>query len=296
MIVLGKTCRPTNERNVKMQYFEEKIELNGFSVSLFGYVPVNPRNISAYLDRRPAVIVLPGGGYSGLANHEGEPIALRLAAQGICSFVLMYSVKPSGAVFPQALCEALTAVKFVRDHAQEYGIDPNNISTLGFSAGGHLCACTGTLWDHPCLDGYLEGNRQAYRPDKIVPCYPVISSDATFGHKGSFVNLLGRSSYEDITEEEHRLLSLENQVREGSSPAFLWTTFEDTCVPPLNAIAFASAYIRCKIPCELYMYPHGYHGIGLGDHMGTDRLYGDGYEAQEWMEKTVRFIYDEKMK
>ena len=115
-----------------MRYFEEKIELNGFSVPFYGYIPVNPREISAYKDRRPAVIVLPGGGYSGLANHEGEPIALRFAAQGICAFVLKYSVKPNGAVFPQALCEALTAVKYVRDHAEEFGIDPNNIATLGF--------------------------------------------------------------------------------------------------------------------------------------------------------------------
>ena len=279
-----------------MRYFEEKIELNGFSVPLYGYVPVNPREISAYLNKRPAVIVFPGGGYVGLANHEGEPIALRLAAQGICAFVLKYSVKPSGAVFPQALCEALTAVKYVRDHAEEFGIDPNNISTLGFSAGGHLCASTGTLWNHPCLDAYLDGDRRAYRPDKIVPCYPVISSDPAISNKGSFMNLFGKTNFDDITEEEHFLVSLENQVNDESSPAFLWTTFEDTAVPPINSLRFVSEYLKRKIPCELYLYPHGHHGIGLGDHMGTDCRYGDGFEAKEWMEKVIRFIYDEKMK
>lgn len=278
-----------------MKYFEEKIELNGFSVPLYGYVPVNPREISAYLNKRPAVIVFPGGAYGGLAGHEGEPIALRLAAQGICAFVLMYSVKHNGAVFPQALCEALTAVKFVRDHAEEFGIDPNNISTLGFSAGGHLCASTGTLWNHPCLDSYLEGDRRAYRPDKIVPCYPVITNAPGYGHKGSFGNLFCKT-FEELTQEERDLVSLENQVNNESSPAFLWITAEDTTVNPLNPLYFAAEYIKRKIPCELYMYPHGPHGIGLGDHMGTDCRYGEGYEAKEWMEKVVRFIYDEKMK
>ncbi len=278
-----------------MKHFEEKIELRGYSVSLFGYIPNRPRESSVYFDRRPAVIVLPGGGYSNLAPHEGEPIAMRLAAEGICAFVLMYSVKPSGAVFPQALCEALTAVKRVRSRAAEYGIDPQNISTLGFSAGGHLCASTGVLWDHPCLDGILEGDRREYRPDKIIPCYPVISSDPTFGHMGSFANLLGKP-YEELTDEELSLVSLEKQAKETSSPAFLWTTFEDTAVPPINAISFASAYIKNKVPCELYMYPHGYHGIGLGDHMGINCAFGEGFEAKEWMQKAVRFIYDEKMK
>lgn len=278
-----------------MRYFEEKIELRGFSASLFCYIPADPRENSAYLNKRPAVIVLPGGGYGALANHEGEPIAMRLAAEGICSFVLMYSIKPDGAVFPQALCEALTAVKYVRDRAEEYGIDPNNISTLGFSAGGHLCASTGTLWNHHCLDGFIEGDRRAYRPDKIVPCYPVISSDPEFAHKGSFSNLFGKP-YAELSEAEMELGCLEKQANEESSPAFLWTTFEDTGVPPLNAIALASAYIRHKVPCELYMYPHGPHGMGLGDHMGISCKYGEGYEAKEWIQKTVRFIYDERMK
>ena len=278
-----------------MRYFEEKIELNGFSVPFYGYIPVNPREISAYKDRRPAVIVLPGGGYSGLANHEGEPIALRFAAQGICAFVLKYSVKPNGAVFPQALCEALTAVKYVRDHAEEFGIDPNNIATLGFSAGGHLSASTGVLWNEDCLDGSLEGARRAYRPDKIIPCYPVISNDPETGHKGSFGNLFCKT-YEELTQAELDQTCLEKHVDNESSPAFLWITAEDKAVNPLNPLYFAAEYIKHKIPCEFYMYPHGPHGIGLADHMGTDCTYGEGYEAKDWMEKAIRFMYDEKIK
>ena len=278
-----------------MKYFEEKIELNGFSVSLYGYIPANIRETSVYFNKRPAVIVFPGGAYVGLAGHEGEPIALRLVAQGICAFVLKYSVKPSGAVFPQALCEALTAVKFVRDHAEEFGIDPGNIATLGFSAGGHLCASTGTLWNHSCLDGYLEGDRRAYRPDKIIPCYPVITNAPGYGHQFSFGSLFCKT-FEELTQEERDLVSLEKQVNDESAPAFLWITAEDTAVNPLNPLYFVAEYIKRKIPCEFYLYPHGPHGIGLGDHMGVDCSYGEGYEAKDWMEKAVRFIYDEKMK
>ncbi len=278
-----------------MQYFEEKLEVGGRSVSLVGYLPIENRKSERYTRLRPAVIVLPGGGYLNLADHEGEPVALRFAAEGVASFVLYYSTAKSEAVFPQALAETLTAVRLLRERAEEYGIDRENIAVLGFSAGGHLAASAGTLWGHPCLDGLLEGERRAFRPDKILPCYPVISADPAFYHKWSFQYLFGKP-FEALTEEELSLASLERCVTSDTAPAFLWTTFEDTGVPPLNAVVFAEALLRKGVACELHLYPHGPHGTGLADHLGTNCAFGEGLEAAAWCRDAIRFLYDKRIR
>ena len=124
-----------------MQFFVHNIEVNDRSVELRCYIPEAAPH-AKFQTNRPAVIVLPGGAYSGLYGGEAEPIALKYLAQGVCSFVLYYSVKP--ARFPQALLEGLKAIRYVREHAEEFGIDPARIAVCGFSAGGHLAGKLGT--------------------------------------------------------------------------------------------------------------------------------------------------------
>ena len=129
-----------------MQYFKHEIKVGDSSVPLTCYLPdAAPRTY--FPSNRPAVIVLPGGGYGMTYPGEGEPIALSYLARGFCAFVLDYSVYP--ARFPQALREAFYAIKFVRENACEYGIDPVKIAICGFSAGGHLAACTGSGFMNP---------------------------------------------------------------------------------------------------------------------------------------------------
>lgn len=266
-----------------MRVFDHEIKINDQSVMLHAYLPTTPE--VAQYTVRPAVIVLPGGAYLRTAAHEGEPIALQYVAAGMCAFVLNYSVFP--ARFPQSLLEALHAVRYVREHAEEFGIDPNAISVCGFSAGGHLAASAGTLWSHACLDGMLEGDRRQYRPDSLILCYPVIGNDT---HHRSMLNLF-ENQEEELTPERLQLLQLDEQVREDTPPTFLWHNATDTGVPCTGSLHFAEALYRHSVTCELHLYSEGKHGCGLGNHLTCKREYRDEMVCGSWMRLSIDFLY-----
>lgn len=206
---------------------------------------------------RGAVVVLPGGGYGGRAEHERTPIAEFFNQAGFHAFILDYRVAPNR--HPAPLLDACRAVRIVRSRATEWRVKPDKIAALGFSAGGHLTGSLALFHDAEYLRGIdpLENNVSA-RPDAFVLCYPVISS-AEFGHAGSFKNLLGP----EATEQARRALSLELHVREDTPPAFLWHTADDQGVPVRNSLEFAKALREKNVPFELHVFPHGNHGLGL---------------------------------
>ncbi len=263
-----------------MFFSTHQIKVNGASVPLRAYIPDAAPN-AYFQTNRPSVIVFPGGAYLGTYAGEAEPIALAYVARGFCAFVLDYSVYP--ARFPQALLEGLTTVKFVREHAEEYRLDPNRISVCGFSAGGHLAASVGTMWDHACLDGLLEGDRKAYRPDSMVLSYPVINPT----HRGSFLNLFSKHE-EELTPEILTLLSLENRVKEDTPPAFVWHNSDDSGVPVEGSLAFALALHRAKIPFELRVWENGGHGTCLGTYVTLQQL--KPTECAPWVDESVSFL------
>ena len=160
---------------------------DGYRATLTTYIleetvyPENPR-------KKPAVIILPGSGYWKCCPREGEPVAMKYLAKGYNAFVLMYSCTPH--VYPKALCEVSEAVKLVRGNADKWNIDPDKIVVCGFSAGGHLAATLGTLWNkEPAVasDGLNK-------PNALILGYPVITSDPEFAHQGSFNYLLQKTS------------------------------------------------------------------------------------------------------
>ncbi|MBE6602290.1 MAG: alpha/beta hydrolase [Ruminococcaceae bacterium] len=267
-----------------MEIFTRKIEINGQSVDLHAYIP-EPIECAVYHQKRPAVIVFPGGAYRGTAQHEGEPIALQYVAAGACAFVLKYSVYP--ARFPQALLEAFESIRYVREHAEEFCIDPCAISVCGFSAGGHLAGCTGTLWNHAFFDGLLEKDRHIYRPDSLILCYPVIGDRF---HHNSMLNLFEKNE-DELTEDCLQLLELETQVDEQTPPTFLWHNFGDTGVPCEASLCFASALYRHGVPCELHLYSEGKHGCALGTYVTGKFSYRNGMVCESWMKLSVDFIY-----
>ena len=225
-----------------------------------GAGPADVPTITPYLlaAERPrgAVIVCPGGGYAGLAPHEGEPVAQWLNGAGISALVLRYRVAPYR--HPCPLLDVQRAIRTVRQRATEWGIDPEKVAVLGFSAGGHLTATAGTHYDAGDAGAVDPVDRQGCRPDAIVPCYAVI----TFGehrHNGSLVNLLGADAPEDL----RRSLSAELQVTSDTPPAFVWHTADDGGVPALNSLMFAVALARHSVPFELHVYESGRHGLGL---------------------------------
>ena len=157
---------------------------------------------------RPALVVCPGGGYAGLSPREGEPIVRRFLAEGFNVFLLTYSVgEKAGNYAP--LIEAARSVKLIRQRAAEDNTDPKKVFIMGFSAGAHLSASAGTLWNIPEVRdavGVTSGEFEEgiNRPDGMVLCYPVISG-GEYTHEGSLLLFNGRDRSEGIgalTEKE----------------------------------------------------------------------------------------------
>lgn len=205
---------------------------------------------------RGAVVVVPGGGYGGRADHEREPIARFFNDAGLHAFVLDYRVAPHR--HPEPLNDAARAVRLIRSRAIEWRVKPDKIAVLGFSAGGHLTASLGVFFDEGDASSADPVARISSRPDALVLCYPVISS-GKFGHQGSFENLLGP----DASDADREMMSLEKRVRDDTPPTFLWSTADDDLVPVENSLMFAAALREKGIPFEMHVYPKGPHGLGL---------------------------------
>lgn len=208
------------------------------------------------LRRRPAIIICPGGGYEFLSDREGQAVAMRFASHGVNAFVLKYSVCTP---FPASLLEVADAIKFVRENADRFDIDPHKILVCGFSAGGHLAASIGTLWNSEYLKNIL-GNTEIYKPDGMVLSYPVITS-GTFCHQGSIDSIIGKEPSKEMLE----LVSLEKNVDEGTPKTFIWHCADDGCVPPENTIDFIKALSNSHVSFEAHIFPYGGHGLALSD-------------------------------
>ncbi|NMC05000.1 MAG: alpha/beta hydrolase [Candidatus Lokiarchaeota archaeon] len=208
---------------------------------------------------KPAMIVVPGGGYCSRAPHEGIPVAEWLNSIGIAAFVLNYRVFPF--CFPVPFLDAQRATRYVRHHAARFNVDPNHIGMLGFSAGGHLTSMAGALRKRDWFPPEHVPDAVDAEPDAlecIVLCYAVINMD-THKHPGVLANLMGKYPDPDIVSQ----LSTERQVSESTPPAFLWTTRDDAIVPIVHSELFRDALARFHIEHELHVFEHGRHGLGL---------------------------------
>ncbi len=227
---------------------------------------------------RPCVVIYPGGGYSHRASHhEGEMVAGFFNSRGYHAAVVEYRVAPNR--HPAPLADAQRAIRLMRHRAKEWGIDPDRILTLGFSAGGHLCASTLVCEDAP-LDGHIfdEIDAESARPNGGILCYPVISVDALYGHVGSGKNLLG-----DRYESEKDKFDLATLVTEKTPKTFLWHTSNDGCVNVKNSLVFAEHLRDCGVPFEMHIYPNGPHGLGLAPDLPDIRTWAP--LAADWIER-----------
>ncbi|MBC2594345.1 alpha/beta hydrolase [Ruficoccus amylovorans] len=207
------------------------------------------------------MLVLPGGGYSRIAGHEGGPVAGWFNSLGISAAVLEYTTWDGAPIYPKPQQQALYAMRLLRAQAREHGIDPARIGVIGFSAGGHLAACVSHGFDREDWlldpDGELAGI--SARPDASMLCYAVTSS-GFYAHVSSYKNLLGP----DVTEEQADFMSWEKHAHPQCPPTFLWHTAADETVPVNNSYLMALALQANKTPHELHVFPDGAHGRGLG--------------------------------
>ena len=225
-----------------------------------------------------AVIVCPGGGYWGLAiGHEGVQIAEWLNGMGVTAFVLKYRLPDSSIMVKKSigpLQDGQRAIRIARRYSREWGINPDKIGIMGFSAGGHLASTISTHFNEKV---YEPDDSTSARPDFSVLIYPVISMDKSITHMGSRVNLLGENASPELVKH----FSNELQVNKETPPAFLVHSIDDGVVPVQNSINYVLALQRFNIHCELHIYESGGHGYGLGRSADTESTWPEA--CRRWL-------------
>ena len=209
-----------------------------------------------------AVVVFPGGAYHVLAGDlEGREIADWFTARGFRAFVLSYRLTSNGYVLPVPLLDARRAIQTVRARARDYFIDPSRIVVIGFSAGGHLAALSGTQFvpGNPEADDPID--RASSRPDFLVLGYPwigAISMDTSHLNYCKIFNLMDRC------EALRLAYSPDLFVTKDTPPTFWYHTFDDQTVPLEQGLRFYDALVKAGVPAEAHIFAHGAHGSGLG--------------------------------
>ena len=209
-----------------------------------------------------AVMITPGGGYTRIVvDKEGYELGRWLSARGFTVFVLFYRLPGEGwAAGPNvALSDAQRAMRLIRHRARDYGVDPERIAAMGFSAGGHLCADLLTRFAVRTYDPVDAADTLSARPVAAVPVYPVVSMTAPEAHPGSREKLVGKHASPAL-ERAH---SPHLNVPADAPPVFLLHAEDDATVPVENAILLRAALRAKGIPVETHLFARGGHGFGL---------------------------------
>lgn len=229
----------------------------------------------------PAILIIPGGAYCMVAEHEGAGIAHQFLAMGYDCYVLQYDVAPH--CYPTQLLQAGMAMAYLRDHAKELYLDEKHIAVMGFSAGGHLSGSISLLWDDQALCA-IPGENARLRPDAAVLCYPVVTSDERYWHEQSIRNFCG----DKVPFENY---SLEKRVRKDAPPVFLWTTSQDNGVPVQNSILLYSALQEAGVGAELHVFEQGWHGLATADDECIDPSVAPfAYHVAHWKQLACEFL------
>lgn len=254
---------------------------------LIGYLRDMTVEMPAF-NTRPAILILPGGGYAWCSKREADPVAMQFLQAGYNVFTLYYTCRSDETVPAlrwQPLTDAAGAILHIRRNAEQFGTDPAKIAICGFSAGGHLAASTAILWDAEPVQKALGIHGTEARPDAVVLGYPVITA-GEYRHDGSIFNLCGDDA------DLRTTMSLENQVRDGLPPFFVWHTVEDPSVPVQNSLMLAGALTAHKVPLELHLFAHDGHGTSTCTReVNTPNKHNSAWVAlcTDWLAETFDF-------
>lgn len=234
------------------------LDLSNEDVTLTAYIPEYSSEMP-HLEKRPAILVIPGGAYKMCSDREAEPVALAFMNKGYAAFILRYSVGKGKAAFPRPLNDAEEALELIHENADEWRINASKIAAIGFSAGGHLCAALGAM-------GRI-------RPAACILGYPCI------------LESMGRILADPIP-------GIDEYVDEKTPATFIFASCEDTCVPIENSIKYMAALNKYKIPFEVHIYEKGYHGFSTSDNVVYSRKEDFEYnkDTASWVELCMTWL------
>lgn len=245
-------------------------------LSLTIFTPAKPKG--------RAVIICPGRGYwTNASVHEGSDVAKELSEWGVTAFVLKYRIPNDATMVNKEigpLQDVQQAIKVVRGQAKEFGIEPNRIGVMGFSAGGHVASTVATHFANPVISNPEKIN---LRPDFTLLIHPVISFQNTIGHIGSRNQFIGKNSTQQKTDE----YSNEYYINTETPPAFLVHAGDDNGVVPENSIVYYQQLVKNKVPAELHLYEKGEHGF-VTNNPTTQNKWMD--RLHNWMKLSNRIL------
>ncbi|WP_020619280.1 alpha/beta hydrolase [Paenibacillus daejeonensis] len=251
--------------------------------------PVPETHGDPSVQKRPAIIVCPGGAFLGTSDREAEPVARRFNTKGMHAFVLRYTtyyqeritnlaeVPPGNpaSAYPQPLLDLAKAILYVREHAEEFGVDSDRIVVCGFSAGGHLAASLGVHWSSELLRDTFGKESRWFQPNALILGYALLdyaamtpkSNQAPDPGNARLAELANMAVFgkPDPTAEDYEHLSPARYVSPSTPPTFLWHTQADGLVYVENSLRFAGELAKHGVPFDLHIFEQGGHGLALSD-------------------------------
>lgn len=267
-------------------------------------------NSEIEIDRlRPAVIICGSGGYIRVSERESEATAFYFLNHGYQVFVLEYSTKTTGTgCYPYPLYDLAKMILEIRLHADEWNVNRHKIGLVGFSAGGHLCACLATQWHKPFLSEKLAADSVMLRPDAVVLAYPILDYlyqiEMIQGglHRNQYSPSKGmrRSEYFQVvldagvgimaTKEKLQEASPYYHIDQNTVPTFLWHTVDDELIHVGQTLRYMQKLREYMIPSELHIFESGPHGLALGDERTAGNEILINHDVTGWIDMAVRFM------
>lgn len=261
-------------------YFPE-LGKNGCNAYVECYILDQMKACPLQYDAHPCLLICPGGAYVFTSDREAEPVALNFMAEGYSVFVLRYSVAPH--TFPQRLLEVAATMELIHQNAKEWECNADDVTIMGFSAGGHLAAQYSNRYDCEEVRTIFPESKPV---QKAVLAYPVITWEKPYAHEETLENFVG---HPPVSGEE-KGCSCELLVTEKTPPTFLWHTTEDATVPVENSLIYARKLAQYKVPFELHIYPYGGHGLSTSDEHTCTNVDESTRYNHRWVEECKRWL------
>ena len=238
---------------------------------------------------RPAMVVVPGGGYSFVSQREDEPIALKFLAEGYNTFSLDYSINVT---YPAQLLELSMAMVYLRRNANKYCIDANKICAVGFSAGGHLVGSLATRFNDKLILDLIKCSEAEVKPNATILSYAVVSFDDVLTHSQTKRIVTGGD------EQLIKHLDVVKSVSSNTPPMFIWATSQDDAVPVANSIKLALSCQENNVEYELHIFQNGWHGLSTGDDISNYDKDGNGliFDCAKWIPLSLKWLKDKGFK